>query len=197
MQYILEVEKNNKKVSILKEEISAKKLRFNISGFKGEYYFFGLGNCQNKKYYTFNIPDNVTNIYEYLKNNIDIIDLHPTFIENTIFDLKCKFHSFNDVYKNDSLVLAASNEDETVFYLYNIKNCNLTDIDYRTIINVLRDYYADMWGLDLNAGDYSIIYMYTTDHKFCKILIEPNMHLEKANNYNVKSKTLSLAKSSD
>ena len=63
----------------------------------------------------------------------------------------------------------------------------MTSIDYRTIINVLRDYYADLWGLDLNCGDYSIIYLFTLDHKFCKILIEPNMHLKVEKNENDKS----------
>ena len=120
------------------------------------------------------------------KNNIDIIELRPTFIENSIIDLKAKFHLFNDVYKTDDFILSSS-DDETVFYLRNISNHKLTSIDYRTIINVLRDYYADLWGLDLNCGDYSIIYLFTLDHKFCKILIEPNMHLKVEKNENDKS----------
>lgn len=179
MQYILEVENTSKKINSLKEAIIKKELRFNISDYEGKFYFFGLGNCSNKKYYSFSVPDNVTNVYSYLQNNIDILELRPTFIENTIFDLKSKFHLFNDVYKTDDFVLSSSNEDETCFYLRNISNRKLTVVDYRTIINVLKDYYADIWGLDLNAGDYSIIYLYTTDHKFCKILIEPVMQLNK------------------
>ena len=183
MQYILEVENTSKKINSLKEAIIKKELRFNISDYEGKFYFFGLGNCSNKKYYSFSVPDNVTNVYSYLQNNIDIIELRPTFIENSIIDLKTKFRLFNDVYKTDDFVLSSS-DDETVFYLRNISNRKLTSVDYRTVINVLRDYYADLWGLDLDCGDYSIIYLFTLDHKFCKILIEPNMHLgvEKAKN---------------
>lgn len=186
MQYMLEVENSKKDISSLKKELLLGYLRFNISDFNGNYYYFGLGNCKNKKYYLFNVPDDICSVILYLKNNIDIIELRPTFIENSIIDLKAKFHLFNDVYKTDDFVLSSS-DDETVFYLRNISNHKLTNIDYRTIINVLRDYYADLWGLDLDCGDYSIIYLFTLDHKFCKILIEPNMHLRAEKNENDKS----------
>ena len=183
MQYMLEVENSKKDIATLKKELLLGYLRFNISDFKGNYYYFGLGNCKCKKYYLFNVPESIQSVAPYLKNNIDIIELRPTFIENSIIDLKTKFRLFNDVYKTDDFVLSSS-DDETVFYLRNISNRKLTSVDYRTVINVLRDYYADLWGLDLDCGDYSIIYLFTLDHKFCKILIEPNMHLgvEKAKN---------------
>lgn len=183
MQYMLEVENSKRDVATLKKELLLGYLRFNISDFKGNYYYFGLGNCSNKKYYLFNVPESIQSVAPYLKNNIDIIELRPTFIENSIIDLKTKFRLFNDVYKTDDFVLSSS-DDETVFYLRNISNRKLTSVDYRTVINVLRDYYADLWGLDLDCGDYSIIYLFTLDRKFCKILIEPNMHLgvEKAKN---------------
>lgn len=176
MQYMLEVENSKRDVATLKKELLLGYLRFNISDFKGNYYYFGLGNCKCKKYYLFNVSESIQSVAPYLKNNIDIIELRPTFIENSIIDLKTKFRLFNDVYKTDDFVLSSS-DDETVFYLRNISNRKLTGVDYRTVINVLRDYYADLWGLDLDCGDYSIIYLFTLDHKFCKILIEPNMHL--------------------
>ena len=85
MQYILEVENTSKKINSLKEAIIKKELRFNISDYEGKFYFFGLGNCSNKKYYSFSVPDNVTNVYSYLQNNIDILELRPTFIEKVNF----------------------------------------------------------------------------------------------------------------
>ena len=162
MQYMLEVENSKKDISSLKKELLLGYLRFNISDFNGNYYYFGLGNCNNKKYYLFNVPDDICSVILYLKNNIDIIELRPTFIENSIIDLKAKFHLFNDVYKTDDFILSSS-DDETVFYLRNISNHKLTSIDYR------------------------IIYLFTLDHKFCKILIEPNMHLRVEKNENDKS----------
>ncbi len=177
MQYMLEVEDNKKDVATLKKELASGCLRFNISDFKGNYYYFGLGNCNNKKYYLFKIADNICNVGAYLKNNIDIIELRKTLNYNTGLDLIIKFHLFNDVYKTDDFVLSSS-DDDTVFYLRNISNHKLTSVDYRTVINVLRDYYADIWGLDLDCGDYSISYLFTKDHKFCKILVEPNIYLE-------------------
>lgn len=181
MQYILEVENNNKKISDIKEELITQSLHYNISDYNGNYYFRGLENCKDKRYYIFTVPTKVANIQEYLLKNVDIIILSPTFIENPIFDLRSKFHLFNDVYKTDDFVLSSCDEDETCFYLRNLTSKRLTDVDYRTVINILKDYYADIWGLDLEAGNYSIIYLYTTDRKFCKIIVEPALHFDKLN----------------
>ena len=122
----------------------------------------------------------------YLAKNLGKTELASKILQACKTVAMCQFHLFNDVYKTDDFILSSS-DDETVFYLRNISNHKLTSIDYRTIINVLRDYYADLWGLDLNCGDYSIIYLFTLDHKFCKILIEPNMHLKVEKNENDKS----------
>jgi len=171
LQYLLEVEKKNYTLKDIKNKLRLGSINYNIRNFYGELVYARLCNTLLKEYFIFNILDDIDNINTYFINNLDSINIYSPNMGN-IFDIRSKLYLFGDIYITDDFILSSFSNDN-VFYIRKRDTSNVDDINYMTILNILRDYYADILGIYFELDKYKIDYINTLDNRFIKVYILP------------------------
>ena len=136
MKYLIEVQ-DTKDLKKVKQGLKHKTLPYNITTMEGEVLHHGLEETKNAAFFTFELPDNIVNVNTYLLNNLDIVFLSSPFLHHSLFLGNVRSLFAEDVYVRS-------------------KDPKVEKISYRTVLNALRDYYADIWGLVFDFQKFNI-----------------------------------------
>ena len=153
MKYLIEVQ-DTKDLKKVKQGLKHKTLPYNITTMEGEVLHHGLEGTKNTAFFTFELPDNIVNVNTYLLNNLDIVFLSSPFLHHSLFLGNVRSLFAEDVYANDCFVL--SNIGDYNHFYVRSKDPKGEKISYRTVLNALRDYYADIWGLVFDFQKFNI-----------------------------------------